>query len=129
MRENIERGLGLHASSRVLLVLVEQGGLSREDAYAIVQRCAMQAADMRVPLRGQLDADPAVAAHVPAGALDACFDDSIVLRHVDEVIARLDPIEAAAHARRADAGLLASSHGHSHGHSHPHGEGSAHGAH
>ena len=38
MRENIERGLGLHASSRVLLALVEEGGLSREDAYAIVQR-------------------------------------------------------------------------------------------
>ena len=34
MRENIERGLGLHASSRVLLALVERGGLSREDAYA-----------------------------------------------------------------------------------------------
>ena len=132
MRENIERGLGLHASSRVLLVLVEQGGLSREDAYAIVQHCAMQAADTRVPLRGLLEADPAVAAHVPAGALEACFDDSIVLRHVAEVIARLDPIEAAAHARRADAGLLASGHGRGHGHSHDghtHGEGSAHGAH
>jgi adenylosuccinate lyase len=129
MRENIERGLGLHASSRVLLVLVEQGGLSREDAYAIVQRCAMQAADTRVPLRGLLEADPAVATHVPAGALDACFDDSIVLRHVPEVIARLDPIETAARARRAEAGLLASGHGRGHGHGHPHGEGSGHGPH
>ena len=52
MRENIERGLGLHASSRVLLALVEQGGLSREDAYAIVQRNALRAADERVPLHG-----------------------------------------------------------------------------
>ena len=38
MRENIERGLGLHASSRVLDALMDGGGLSREDAYAIVQR-------------------------------------------------------------------------------------------
>ena len=34
MRENIARGLGLHASSRVLVALVDEGGLSREDAYA-----------------------------------------------------------------------------------------------
>ena len=47
MRENIERGLGLHASSRVLVALVEQGGLSREDAYGIVQRASLRAADER----------------------------------------------------------------------------------
>ena len=41
MLENIERGLGLHASSRVLLALVERAGLSREEAYAIVQRASL----------------------------------------------------------------------------------------
>ena len=66
MRENIERGLGLHASSRVLLALVERGGLSREDAYAIVQRCALRAPDERVPLRDLLAADPAVAQQAAA---------------------------------------------------------------
>ncbi len=35
MLENIERGLGLHASSRLLTALVEDGGMSREDAYAV----------------------------------------------------------------------------------------------
>ena len=48
MRENIARGLGLHASSRVLVALVDEGGLSREDAYAIVQRASLRAADERV---------------------------------------------------------------------------------
>ncbi|HET9613372.1 MAG TPA: adenylosuccinate lyase, partial [Candidatus Limnocylindrales bacterium] len=38
MLENIERGLGLHASSRVLSLLVETCGMSRESAYAVVQR-------------------------------------------------------------------------------------------
>ena len=61
MRENIERGLGLHASVRVLLALVERGGLSREEAYAIVQRGALRAADERAPLRDLLAVDPAVA--------------------------------------------------------------------
>ena len=99
MRENIERGLGLHASSRVLVALVDRGGLSREAAYAIVQRHALRAADERVPVRDLLAADPEVRAALPAGALDACFDDEAVLRHVPQVIARLDALEAAITAR------------------------------
>src|SRR6266446_997843 len=71
MRENIERGLGLHASSRVLVALVERGGLSREEAYAVVQRAALRAADERKPLRELLAFDPAVAAHLRLADLDA----------------------------------------------------------
>jgi adenylosuccinate lyase len=94
MRENIERGLGLHASSRVLVALVERAGLSREDAYAIVQRAALRAADERLPLRSLLATDPQVAAKLPLAVLDACFDDEAVLRHVPAIIARLDALEA-----------------------------------
>jgi adenylosuccinate lyase len=93
MRENIERGLGLHASSRVLVALVEDGGLSREEAYAIVQRNALRAADDRVQLHGLLATDPAVAGRITLARLDACFDDAGFLRHVPEVIARLDAID------------------------------------
>jgi len=100
MRENIERGLGLHASSRVLLALVEKAGLSREDAYAIVQRSALRAADERLPLHGLLATDPAVAQKLPLADLDACFDDAAVLRHAPAVIARLDALEAAIAARK-----------------------------
>jgi len=92
MRENIDRGLGLHASSRVLLLLVEQAGLSREDAYAIVQRASLGAADARRPLRELLATEPAVAKSLSLADLDACFDDSRHLGHVDEVIARLDAL-------------------------------------
>ena len=101
MLENIERGHGLHASSRVLLALVETAGLGREDAYAIVQRNALRAADERVPLRGLLATDPALAARLPLAALDACFDDSVVLRHVPAVIARLDALEREVASRAA----------------------------
>jgi len=100
MRENIERGLGLHASSRVLLALVEKAGLSREDAYAIVQRAALRAADERVPLLGLIATDPVVAQKLSLADLDACFDDAAVLQHVPSVIARLDALEAALHARK-----------------------------
>jgi adenylosuccinate lyase len=93
MRENIERGLGLHASSRVLLALVERGGLAREEAYEIVQRNALRAADERVPFKQLLATDPTVAQKLPLADLDACFDDAALLRHVPEVIARLDRLE------------------------------------
>ena len=98
MRENIERGLGLHASSRVLLALVERAGLSREDAYAIVQRASLAAADARRPLRELLALEPVVARSLSLADLDACFDDATYLSHVPEVIARLDalvPLERA----------------------------------
>jgi len=100
MRENIERGLGLHASSRVLVALVDRGGLSREDAYAIVQRAALRAADERRPLRDLLAVDRTVARKLRLADLDACFDDSAFLKHVPTVIARLDSLEAAIHVAR-----------------------------
>jgi len=100
MLENIERGLGLHASSRVLGMLVERGGLSREAAYAIVQRAALRAADERAPLRELLAVDPEVAKRMSLTDLDHCFDDAAHLRHVPTVIARLDHLEAEIHAAR-----------------------------
>ena len=107
MRENITRGLGLHASSRVLVALVEKGGVGRDEAYAIVQRAALRAADERAPLRDLLAVDPVVAQKLPLAQLDACFDEATFLRNVHEVIARLDTITpptapAAAEATRAD---------------------------
>jgi adenylosuccinate lyase len=93
MRENIERGLGLHASSRVLVALVEDGGMSREEAYAIVQRASLRAADERRPLKQLLATDPQVASHLSLTVLDACFDDAAFLRHVPEIIGRLERLE------------------------------------
>ena len=65
MRENIERGLGLHASSRVLLALVEQAGLSREEAYAVVQR-------ERAPRRRRAGAAPRAPRHRPRSSPRSC---------------------------------------------------------
>ena len=90
MRENIARGFGLHASSRVLVALVDDGGMAREEAYAIVQRASMRAADERTSLRDLLAVDPGLAPRLSLARLDACFDDAAFLRHVPEVIARLD---------------------------------------
>ena len=61
MRENIARGLGLHAVSRRPRRAGRERRHAREEAYAIVQRAALRAADERAPLRDLLAVDPAVA--------------------------------------------------------------------
>jgi adenylosuccinate lyase len=90
MRENVERGLGLHASSRVLVQLVDVGGMGRDEAYAIVQRASLRAADERAPLRDLLAVDPAVAQRLSLAQLDACFDETAFLGNVPKVMTRLD---------------------------------------
>jgi adenylosuccinate lyase len=89
MRENLELTHGALFSQRVLLALV-QSGMTRDDAYRVVQRLAQRALDSRVPLRELLAEDPA-----GAGLdLDAIFDYAPFVRYADELIARLDAISA-----------------------------------
>src|SRR5438046_3324137 len=80
--ENMKRNLnllgGLHESQRVLLALT-QAGMSREDAYAAVQRNAMKVWEMRGDRAGQfarlLKADAAIAEKLSPSDIDAMFDD------------------------------------------------------
>ncbi len=90
MRENLDRGLGLFASSQLLTALVEQGGLAREDAYAVVQRASLRAADERRQLRELVEADETVTRHLSADQIAACFDIDHLLRNVETIIARLE---------------------------------------
>jgi adenylosuccinate lyase len=92
MTENIERGLGLHCSSRLLTSLID-AGLTRRDAYVVVQRNALRATDERVAFRSLVEADPEVTATLSAEAIEHCFDDHAWLTHVDEVIARLERLD------------------------------------
>ncbi len=75
MRENVEHGLGLFGQQPLLTMLVEDGGLTREDAYAIVQRTALRAADERRQLRELVEDDPDVTRVLGADQIAACFDE------------------------------------------------------
>jgi adenylosuccinate lyase len=88
MRQNLDRLGGLIHSQRVLLALT-QAGMSREDAYRVVQDKAMQvwAGDGDFP--ALLDADPEVTALLAGDALAACFDLGYHVKHVDDIFARV----------------------------------------
>ena len=88
MAENLGRLGGLIFSERVLLALT-QAGMSREDAYAAVQRNAMESWKGRDDFRGLLEADADVTKHLDGDSLSALFDLGGHTRHVDMIFARV----------------------------------------
>ena len=89
MLANLESLGGVVHSGEVLLALT-QAGISREDAYRIVQRSAMATwttldAPGSVGFRGQLEADPEVAGRVAPEVLDRAMDARLHLREVDAI--------------------------------------------
>ena len=93
MAANLESLGGVVHSGEVLLALT-RAGLSREEAYRIVQSQAMATwTRLGTPegksFRENLDADPTIAANVPPHVLDAAMNAAQHLRHVDEVFARV----------------------------------------
>lgn len=92
MRRNMEATGGLIYSQRVLLALVSRG-LAREKAYALVQGNAMRAWNEGIPFRELIAQDWEVAAVLPRPELEACFDPTHHLRHVDTIFRRLGLLE------------------------------------
>lgn len=88
MRENLERSYGLVFSQRVLLALIE-AGLSRQEAYTIVQRNAMRAWNERVPFLDLLLADPDVTSRISEAELRELFDYGFYLKHIGATFERL----------------------------------------
>jgi adenylosuccinate lyase len=85
MRRNVEASHHLFFSQRVLLALVE-AGLSRDEAYRLVQRNAMRAWDEELDFRELVRADDEIASRVD---LDAVFDLGAYTRHADTIFNRL----------------------------------------
>ncbi|MEM9429549.1 MAG: adenylosuccinate lyase [Pseudomonadota bacterium] len=88
MARNLAMTRGLVHSQHVLLALT-QAGVTREGAYALVQRAAMKVWDEGLEFRETLEADPDVMAHLAPSALDAAFDMGTHMRHVDAVFSRV----------------------------------------
>jgi len=93
MKRSMAMSYGLTSSGNVLLALVEKG-LSREQAYAVVQQNAMRSWAEGIHLRKLLEQDPTVQALLSPKELDDAFDVKRHLRHVDTIFARLGLTES-----------------------------------
>ena len=90
MSANLEATRGLVYSQAVLLALID-AGLTRDEAYRIVQRNAMAAWDEGGTLRDRLAADPECT--LGDAALDACFTTDRFLGNAGIIFDRLKGIE------------------------------------
>ena len=90
MQANLDRMGGLVHSQRVLLALT-QAGVSREDAYRLVQRNAMKVweSDGKLSLLDLLKADDEVTAALSPRELEEKFDLGYHFKHVDTIFARV----------------------------------------
>ncbi len=88
MKENLERTKGLFASQDVLLALT-QAGMSREEAYRIVQSAAMEAWEKGKDFAKLVANDSSVKKYIKQNELDALFDVNRHFAHVDEIFKRV----------------------------------------
>ncbi len=91
MARNLEASGGIVHSQGALLALVE-AGMSREEAYRIVQGAAHRALDGDGGFRSNLEANPIVMKYI-GDRMDAIFDSSAALTHVDVAFDRLRLVE------------------------------------
>jgi adenylosuccinate lyase len=102
MQANLDRLGGLIHSQRVLLALT-QAGMSREEAYAVVQRNSMETWRNGGSLLERLKADPAVTKRLSVKDLEAQFDLGYHYKHVDTIFARVFGGDVAAARQKARA--------------------------
>lgn len=88
MKENIEKSYGLFCSQRVMLKLTEKG-LSREDAYKLVQQRAMQSWKEKTPFKDLLRQDRVITSYLSMKEIDKLFDMKFYMKNVDYIYKRV----------------------------------------
>jgi len=88
MKKNMELTGGLIFSQSVLLALVRKG-VTREDAYRMVQRNAMQAWNRKGNFLSLLKKDKDVKKHLSASDLEKAFDLKAQFKNVDTIFKRV----------------------------------------
>lgn len=88
MKANMDRSYGLYNSQRVMLALVEKG-LSREDAYTLVQKKAMESWSKSTSFLELLINDRDIINHLTPDAIRKIFDLDYYLRHIDHIFERV----------------------------------------
>jgi adenylosuccinate lyase len=102
MRANLDASYGVVFSQRVLLALVG-AGLSRDEAYRLVQRNALVAWDEQRDFRELVASDSEIKTRLDPDALARAFELSDALRHVDVIFNRLGALAETARERKEEA--------------------------
>lgn len=92
MMENMNLTYGLIYSQRVMLKLINKG-LTREEAYDLVQPLTAKAWDEEKQFRPLVEKDPIINTHLSSSEIDEAFDYHYHLRHVDEIFKRVGLLE------------------------------------
>jgi adenylosuccinate lyase len=87
MKRNIQLTRGLVSSQQVLLALVKRG-YTREKAYVIVQRNALNAWSNEANFRQLIEADSDVTSVLEPSEIEECFNLSYHLKNVDYILKR-----------------------------------------
>jgi adenylosuccinate lyase len=101
MLANLESTRGLVFSGQLLLDLVE-AGVSREDAYRLVQSHAMRAWKENLDFHELILNDPEIAVRVPRAKIERAFDLKRQLKNIDKIFARVFPGKVAAKRKAAE---------------------------
>lgn len=88
MRKNLEKSIGLVFSQKVLLELIKKG-MSREQAYSIVQRDAFNACSKGVSFKHIILKDKDALKYLTAREVENCFDLSYHLKNVNKIFKRI----------------------------------------
>ena len=88
MRKNVELTRGLIFSGQLLLDLAA-AGLSREEAYRLVQSHAMNAWESDVDFRQAVEADPRISSRLTKAQLDQVFSSERQLQNIHRIFARV----------------------------------------
>lgn len=92
MEANLNKTGGLFFSQKVLLALIEKG-MSREDAYSVVQHSAMKTWHDRGDFKENLLSDEQVTVKLDPSEIDKIFDPSSFLVNVGKIFERLEKID------------------------------------
>ncbi|MBU5467948.1 adenylosuccinate lyase [Virgibacillus sp. MSJ-26] len=88
MKRNIDKTHGVIFSQRVLLTLIDKG-MSREEAYDLVQPKAMEAWETEVHFKKLVEADDQITNVLSQEEINACFDTTYHLKNVDFIFERI----------------------------------------
>jgi len=102
MLANLESTHGLVFSGQLLLDLVESG-VSREDAYRVVQSHAMRAWKEDLDFRELILNAPEISRRVPRAKIERAFDLKRQLKNIDKIFARVFPAKSVTRKRVASA--------------------------